>query len=439
MPWDIKERDGKFCVVKKGESDPIKCHATRNEALRHQRALYASETGGMNKYNVLDVGKIFSDPVDGDENTRWVQAWKYTKINHPVYGEIEITPEVGRKFKEHFDARTYGQDLSVNFSHGLDPAKGRQAGGWVKDIEPRENGVFYLVTFTEDAMKEIKEGKWRYLSPEFDDWEDPETGIVHENVPMGLALDNRPFFKNMAPLNFSEFDIDINTPIGEWSDKLEGTTSEGNDSMNEELFKKFCEVLGIELPEKLDDEEALLGKAKEFSEVVKPLMKIKEDSEKRKEFRDLFPQEYAELLESKAARLENDARRFSENYARFSKTEDDQVIKLETGFSSLAQQAIEEAHKKFAEGTGTVEDLKTLVDTLATPDAIVDYKEQGTSRQTERDAAGVVGTGNVRKDFNEIVEEIAVKDEIPFEKALGLAAERHPQMFSEYMGSSLRV
>ena len=392
------------------------------------------------KYAVLDLSKVFSDePAEGDENSRWIQAWTYTKVNHPEYGEIEITPNTVEEFKEHFDSRTYGQDLHVNFEHGFDPAKGRQAAGWVKDIQVRDDGGYYLVTFTEDAMKEIKEGKWRYVSPEYDDWTDPTTGTVHENVPMGLALSNRPFFKNMAPLNFSEFEAVIEPHEDEWSDKLhiqKETTNEGKEGMNEELFKKFCEALGIELPGKLDDEAALLATAKEFNEVIAPLRKIKEDSEKRKEFRDLFPLEYAELQESKTARLENDARRFAENYSRFSKIEGDETVKLESGFSTLAQQAIEEAHMKFAEGTGSVEDLKSLVDTLATPDAVVDYKEHGTSRQTERDAAGVLGSGDVRKDFNTVVEEIAVKDEIPYDKALEVAAERHPQMFSEYMSSN---
>lgn len=43
MPWEIKQRDGKYCVYKKGESSPIACHATREKATKHLRALYANE------------------------------------------------------------------------------------------------------------------------------------------------------------------------------------------------------------------------------------------------------------------------------------------------------------------------------------------------------------------------------------------------------------
>lgn len=45
MPWDVKKRGSRYCVIKEGESRPVPggCHPTRSEAVRHQRALYASE------------------------------------------------------------------------------------------------------------------------------------------------------------------------------------------------------------------------------------------------------------------------------------------------------------------------------------------------------------------------------------------------------------
>jgi len=43
MPWRIEEREGKFCVIKETDGSTEKCHPTRAEAERHQRALYANE------------------------------------------------------------------------------------------------------------------------------------------------------------------------------------------------------------------------------------------------------------------------------------------------------------------------------------------------------------------------------------------------------------
>lgn len=45
MPWQISKRDGRYCVIKEGESKPVPggCHDSRADAIKHQRALYASE------------------------------------------------------------------------------------------------------------------------------------------------------------------------------------------------------------------------------------------------------------------------------------------------------------------------------------------------------------------------------------------------------------
>lgn len=49
MPWSIKQRDGKYCVVKEGASAPVPggCHSSRADAIKHQRALYANEPSAM--------------------------------------------------------------------------------------------------------------------------------------------------------------------------------------------------------------------------------------------------------------------------------------------------------------------------------------------------------------------------------------------------------
>lgn len=45
MPWHLVERDGRTCVVKDGETEPIAggCHDTREQAQSHLNALYAAE------------------------------------------------------------------------------------------------------------------------------------------------------------------------------------------------------------------------------------------------------------------------------------------------------------------------------------------------------------------------------------------------------------
>ncbi len=205
MPWEIKENNGQYCIYKMGLDVPVKggCHSSRVDAIKHMRALYAAEPTLM-KYSVLVYNEDLLEATD-DPNIKWLKAWRYSKWEHPKYGEIEITPQVGIQFKSHFDSGTLGRDHLINYDHGGDPAKGGKAAGQILDIEPRDDGIYYKVQFTDVAKAEIQNGEWRYLSPEYDDYYlDPESGDVFENVPFDLALTNTPFFKGMPPLNFSE-------------------------------------------------------------------------------------------------------------------------------------------------------------------------------------------------------------------------------------------
>ena len=45
MPWNVRKRGSRWCVIKVGETSPVPggCHPTEAEARRHQRALYAGE------------------------------------------------------------------------------------------------------------------------------------------------------------------------------------------------------------------------------------------------------------------------------------------------------------------------------------------------------------------------------------------------------------
>lgn len=57
MPWALSQREGKWCVVKEGESSPVAggCHGSRADAIKHQRALYANESRMASIYSELDA------------------------------------------------------------------------------------------------------------------------------------------------------------------------------------------------------------------------------------------------------------------------------------------------------------------------------------------------------------------------------------------------
>lgn len=70
MPWKVKKRGRRWCVIKIGESSPVPggCHGTREEAIRHQRALYASEAAA----HVEEVTRKVEETASNNTfNTIW--------------------------------------------------------------------------------------------------------------------------------------------------------------------------------------------------------------------------------------------------------------------------------------------------------------------------------------------------------------------------------
>lgn len=143
-------------------------------------------------------------PTQLAEGEKWVQILSVGKFKHRVHGTIELTSDKLQKFVDNFKAKVRGTDLDIDYDHKMDPAKGRKAAGWIQDLKVQPSGLFGLVKWTDEAKEAIKRGEYRYLSADFyDKWTDPE-GKTHNDVLAGAGLTNRPFLKNMLPVNLNE-------------------------------------------------------------------------------------------------------------------------------------------------------------------------------------------------------------------------------------------
>lgn len=185
----------------------------------------------------------------------WLKMMGIGEYQHPSYGKIQFTPERLARFLSNIKNRVRGIDPDIDYEHKADPAKGNKAAGWVKDAELRADGLYGLVEFTPSAVTEIKDGEWRYFSPEFqDEWTDAQ-GVTHQDVLMGGGLTNRPFLKDLLPVNLSELTF-----------AKPGTTQKEK----EVDPKKLREQLG--LPEAATDEQvdAKLAELKKLSETQPP-------------------------------------------------------------------------------------------------------------------------------------------------------------------------
>ena len=187
------------------------------------------------------------DAVQFDEDTRaaWIQAMTIGKYYHPVHGEIELTPERIQQFAANVNSRVRTTDLDIDYDH---KAYGGEAAGWIKRAEVRDTGLWVLVEWTKRAYSLLKEKAYRYFSPEFvDEWEDPRSGEKFTDVLFGGGITNRPFLKDILPINMSEV-------LG--PDVLR-RFAEGGKSMEEQI-KQLAKLFGLDEDASLDQ---ILGAA----------------------------------------------------------------------------------------------------------------------------------------------------------------------------------
>lgn len=204
-------------------------------------------------------GLVFSE----NDNAGWVHALPIGTYQHPIYGKMQITAEKIRAFADGVKTKIRGIDPSINYMHGTNGGDG-EAAGWVKDADARTDGLWLFVEWVAEAAQKIKEKKFRYFSAEYHDkWTDA-AGKTYNDVLFGGALTNRPYMKNLLPINLSESTVDSLVEFAEILAKgkeqlVKETPKEGEDVD----LKKFTEALG--LPSETTESE-LLAKLAELSD-----------------------------------------------------------------------------------------------------------------------------------------------------------------------------
>jgi hypothetical protein len=142
--------------------------------------------------------------AEGDKT--WVHLVRYGEFDHPVFGMLDMSKEKIGNFVKNFRKNVRGVMLDIDYTHKSDQAKGNKAAGWIISLDQRADGLWGQVSWTGEALKEVKDGAWKYMSIEFaDEWCDAQ-GSCYDDVLFGAALTNRPFMKGLSPINFAELD-----------------------------------------------------------------------------------------------------------------------------------------------------------------------------------------------------------------------------------------
>lgn len=228
----------------------------------------AGESGNMPITMMIPLEMRFSD-----EQTSEIQLLKMGEWNHPMYGPIKVTSDVFDEFVKNFkkDLRAHSSRIGLPVDEEHHSAGG--AVGWIKKIINRgSEGLFAIVEWNSKGRQLIKDAVYRFFSPEFYfQYEDPESRKVYNNVLVGGALTNRPYFKGLNPVVLSE-DIIINN-------------KNNNNMLLSEIIKKNLADLS-------DDEKSFV--TSHFAEL---------DEETKKKFNELKP---AETEAEKKAREDKD-------------------------------------------------------------------------------------------------------------------------------------
>lgn len=159
-----------------------------------------------------------------DGNKMWVQLYPYDTWDHPIYGSTTVDNDVARQMTMNFHNKVRGQEIHSDYEHGQDSAKGNKASGKFVEVEPRDDGLWGLIQFTDEARKEIDAGEWNYWSTaHYETWTHPQTNASYRYVLDGGGLTNKPWIKGMVPLNFSEVfveesDVDEDGLLREFKD-----------------------------------------------------------------------------------------------------------------------------------------------------------------------------------------------------------------------------
>ena len=152
------------------------------------------------------LGSVSARPLLFAVSQEWIPFLPIPgTYSHTMFGTLDLTSEKYARIVDNFKANAYGQTLPINAEHDS-IASG--AVGWIRDMRIASDGSIEVKPEWNDRGRALIDGdRFRYVSAEFcNRWQDPVSGIWHDDVAVGLAICTRPHFKTdvLKPLAASE-------------------------------------------------------------------------------------------------------------------------------------------------------------------------------------------------------------------------------------------
>ena len=287
---------------------------------------------------LVDLSSVIFE--EGETPTSWVHALSLGEFKHPLWGKIKMTADRIRRFAANVNNGVRGIDLAIDYNHRA----GEEAAGWVRQAEARGDGLWLLVEWTEKAAERIRNKEFRYFSSEFvDEWVS-ETGQKFKDVILGGGLTNRPFLKNLLPVNLSEL-----YPEGKEKEK-ENESMKLNEQLREalELSEDATEQDALDAIKALQETEETPPKEEPPVAPTDPeIAKLLEESPQVKALVD-------EVAELRAARHFDEVRRLTESWSTHSTKKFALPPAATTKLEELLQSTGSEVHAKLSEAIDAI-------------------------------------------------------------------------------------
>lgn len=354
-----------------------------------------------------------------DEDGRtWIQGLPLGQYQHPVHGPINITASRVANFVKNFYDKVRGTDLDIDYEH---KEFGSAAAGWVVEMEDRQtDGLWLQVEWTPKALQSLRDREYRYFSPEFaDSWKHPKSGTTFKDVIFGGAITNRPFLKDILPINLSEF----------------GHETQQEEKDMDPALKRLSELLGLKLADDADDDTATAAIAEAITKLQEPKKDDPVVDDEAKKLAESNPAVARLLADNQRMRDEQDRDRqdIRELMARNRLSE----VKLmldgldkpgQYALSPVAKKKLSDVLVKLSERDSTAI-VEAFQETLK--DGIVLLGEKGgSSRRTSE-------TGDAVQRFHDTVTKFMADDKLSYADACERVIASEPDLWDAYNDDQL--
>lgn len=373
------------------------------------------------KYTFISAGDFKTEGNPHEPLSQAGIAHRQEVINE-LYDEFVGAIATGRNIDASLVKENFGQGRMLSASKALES-------GMIDGIMPFDNLVGNLATQPRQVTLQIDGRKMAaYIKGnmvEVAEWEHSDAG-VSSPPPQKLPESTDPAIESgsrRSPLPLDK--TDPGAPQAKAKNKKES-------SMDEAQLNALMELYGV------DTEDKLIAAIQADHAEAEKLKAAVATSTKEKLFAEQFPQEYEQHMSLIAERNQRNSQVFAASVSKVTKPEGEKLVPTTLGLSALAIETVEEAHTKFAQSIGTVEDFENCIKVMVS--GVVDYGEHGSSKLPDDpaplDTTTAQGVANARQLFADKVSEIMTADSLEYSAAMAEAAKRYPDLANAYRATS---